>query len=153
MKKYIGVKLIEAVPMTSAEFNALNGRTAREGEDPNALGYLVTYPDGYKGWCPKKQFEEAYWGVEQNSIITHESVENFIDTYISSKLGAKTAVVHATCLTGFEMTETAACVNPDNYDQEIGNAIALDKIKNRLWGHLGFVLQWAKYGLKNGIHF
>jgi hypothetical protein len=40
-------------------------------------------------------------------------------------------------------------VCPENYNEEIGKNIAMKEIKDRLWFAMGFVLQWAKYGLKN----
>ena len=57
--KYIGVKIVDATPMTSAEFNKYKDRTARP-EDVTGDGYLVTYPpDGYQAWCPKDVFDKA----------------------------------------------------------------------------------------------
>jgi len=48
---------------------------------------------------------------------------------------------------GFDMIGTSPCVDPANYDQSIGDEYARKKIVDQLWGHLGFVLQWAKNGL------
>lgn len=59
LQEYVGVKLVEAEPMTSTEFNSLVGRTAKDVETPNEPGYLVIYPDGYRAWCPKPQFDES----------------------------------------------------------------------------------------------
>jgi hypothetical protein len=59
MKEYIGVKLIQAEPMTRGEYNQYRGWSIPENENPADEGYLVKYPDGYESWCPKKQFEEA----------------------------------------------------------------------------------------------
>jgi hypothetical protein len=44
--------------------------------------------------------------------------------------------------------ETSACVAPENYDENLGRQIACKKIEEKLWFALGFVLQWARYGLK-----
>ena len=46
MKRYIGTKIIHAVP-------EVHGETGREG-------YVVRYADGYESWSPKEAFEEAY---------------------------------------------------------------------------------------------
>lgn len=46
MKKYLGVKIIQAEPMYSIE---------KEQE-----GYRVVYEDGYFSWSPKDVFEKAY---------------------------------------------------------------------------------------------
>ncbi len=61
----------------------------------------------------------------------------------SSKLGEKTAVLHITLPNGFEMTEAAACVDPMNYNQEIGDSICMKRITDRLWALEGYRLQCA----------
>lgn len=62
--KYIGVKIVEAIPMTASIAGNTLKRTvyilnAKKSSDGEHHGYLVTYPDGYKSWCPKAQFEKA----------------------------------------------------------------------------------------------
>ena len=54
MKKYIGVKIVQAEPMSEQKYR---GNELDHFND--YPGYKVTYPDGYVSWCPKKQFEEA----------------------------------------------------------------------------------------------
>lgn len=46
MSKFIGVKMIEAVPMTAREANDKGYRIGNHSFEEN--GYEVTYPDGYK---------------------------------------------------------------------------------------------------------
>lgn len=53
-----------------------------------------------------------------------------------------------TCLTGFEVHGQAACVKPENFDLNVGANYAQIKAEDKIWEGLGFVLQWAKYGLK-----
>ena len=65
MKKYIGVKMIEAEPMSRGRANGYEGWDESLGksiteEEFNAPGYKVVYPDGYKSWSPKDVFEKAY---------------------------------------------------------------------------------------------
>ena len=61
MDKYIGTKIIEAVPAIRK-----GGKVYEEGwpipksMDPTEKGYKVRYPDGYESWSPKDVFEEAY---------------------------------------------------------------------------------------------
>lgn len=61
MDKYIGTKIIEAVPAIRK-----GGKVYEEGwpipksMDPTEEGYKVRYPDGYESWSPKDVFEEAY---------------------------------------------------------------------------------------------
>ena len=61
MDKYIGTKIIEAVPAIRK-----GGKVYEEGwpipksMDPTEEGYKVRYPDGYESWSPKDVFNEAY---------------------------------------------------------------------------------------------
>jgi hypothetical protein len=74
-------------------------------------------------------------------------VERFAANIVNSKIGEKTTVVMLQCLTGFEITETSSCVDPEMYDHIKGIDIALGRIQSAVWGHLGFVLQWALNGI------
>lgn len=59
--KYIGIKIINAKPMTDNEFRGLKDRpTVQDDTD----GYLVVYQDGYESWSPKSVFEEAYRRID-----------------------------------------------------------------------------------------
>lgn len=40
------------------------------------------------------------------------------------------------------------CVKPENFDLNVGSNYARIKAEDKIWEGLGFVLQWAKYGLK-----
>lgn len=62
MSKFIGVKMIEAVPMTAREANDKGYRIGNYSFEED--GYEVTYPDGYKSWSPAKEFEKAYYKLE-----------------------------------------------------------------------------------------
>lgn len=64
MKIYLGVKTVGATEMNLGDYNNYRGWTIPENENPLTEGYLVVYEDGYKSWCPKKQFEES------NRLIT-----------------------------------------------------------------------------------
>lgn len=64
MKKYIGTKQVEAMPMSLGEFINRSGRNpyANDGKmhGDNEEGYLVQYEDGYESWSPKEVFDKAY---------------------------------------------------------------------------------------------
>lgn len=40
------------------------------------------------------------------------------------------------------------CVKPENFDLNVDANYARIKAEDKIWEGLGFVLQWAKYGLK-----
>lgn len=58
MSEFIGVKMIETVPMTAREANDKGYKIGNYSFEED--GYEVTYPNGYKSWSPAKEFEKAY---------------------------------------------------------------------------------------------
>ena len=69
MKKYKGIKEVNAKPMTRLKYNELRGWTLPENENGSDEGFLVedlsNKPniEGYKGyiqWLPKDNFEASY---------------------------------------------------------------------------------------------
>lgn len=59
MPKYIGTKVVHAMPTTLTEAQKVLGREIKPATVEKD-GYLVEYKDGYKSWSPKSVFEEAY---------------------------------------------------------------------------------------------
>lgn len=154
MKKYIGVKMVSATPairkggkVYEADENFHPIESFPRSMEPEEKGYKVVYPDGYTSWSPKQAFEDAYYPLSDETKITESDVDNFIIPNVGTRMGAKTTVVMDTTLTGFDTVGVSACVDPANYNQEIGEKYAREDIKSKVWGHLGFVLQWAKNGL------
>lgn len=89
MQKYIGVKKVEAEPMTRGDYNSFKGWAIPDNENPDDEGYLVKYSDDYISWSPKKQFEEAYREVGVNPLhdtalpmISESYKERFIAEYV-----------------------------------------------------------------------
>ena len=70
MRKHIGVKEINAKPMTRLAYNNFRGWDLPEDENGNDEGFLVEYIDGgqanteefkgYVSWSPNDVFERAY---------------------------------------------------------------------------------------------
>lgn len=146
--KAIGIKMVELTAMTAAEAIAKNYKT--NGKSGSDEGYEVTYPDGYKSWCPKEVADSAYFILDEKndgSKILKEDVEKFITNVDVITVGDKTTVVNAHTLTGFDTVRHSSCVDPKNYNEELGKKYAMEDVVSDLWAHLGFVLQWAKYGL------
>lgn len=117
MAKFIGVKMIEAVPMTAREANDKGYRIGNHFFEED--GYEVTYPNGYKSWSPAKEFEKAYYKLEDpaGDVLKENDIKRFIK--------------------GIE-----------NFDLNVGANCAQIEAEDKIWEGLGFVLQWAKYGLK-----
>lgn len=153
MKTYIGVKMVRAQKMTLGDYNLLRKWEMPKDEDPAAEGYLIQYPNDYHTWTPKDVFEQSYLQIDEDHKITDEVVDDFIGngSISHSQLDEKTTMVKITPRTGFVQYEVSSCVDPANYDHELGLAIATKRIKNRIYPLLGFVLQWAKYGLRPNV--
>lgn len=64
--KYIGIKFVEAVPMTAEDALEHGYRIG----DNAGEGYEVTYPEGYKSWCPKDVFEKHNHEVKNEELAT-----------------------------------------------------------------------------------
>lgn len=62
------------------------------------------------------------------------------------KLGGKTCCVHVTLANGYEITEVAACVDPLNYNEEIGKKIALKRVEDKVWQLEGWHLACEQDG-------
>jgi len=152
MDKFIGVKLVEAKPLSLGDYNLLKGWTIPENEDPETPGYLVRYGDGYVSWCPKAVFEKSNLPIQGTANKIHPGdVETMISHCGVTSLGgedgmAKVTVVVCTLANGFTITESSSCVDPANYDEQVGYDICMDKIKDKVWFLLGFLLQSAVYG-------
>lgn len=152
MNKYIGCKLIEAKEMNLYEY--MYNIKGEQCFDENKEGYLVVYDDGYKSWCPREIFENSYLKVDDNKdlpsgvSIGPKMVKDFIKSYEVIERDGKTTIVHATLINGYKLTEASSCVDPVNYNKDIGVEICLKKMENQLWGLLGFLLQTAVGGVK-----
>lgn len=147
---YIGVKMIKARKAWRVNGNDIIYNLNHKINDNDFVdeGYEVEYSDGYKSFSPKDVFEKAYYMILSPNKIQEGDVLNFIKEGYSLRLGEKTTVVCDTTLTGFDTVGIAACVNPSTYNHDIGCGVARRDIKDKIWGHLGFVLQWAINGLK-----
>lgn len=153
MKKYIGTKLIEAEPMTRGTYNNYRGWPIPLDENPADEGYLVRYSDSYISWSPKEVFDKAYLAVDDNEnlpsgvSIGPKMVDEFISYTEIQTMGDRTTVVRCVLRNGFEIVESSSCVDPKNYSEQMGYDICMRKIKDKIWGLLGFLLQTAWHGI------
>lgn len=60
-------------------------------------------------------------------------------------MGVKTTVVSVTLPNGFVIVESSSCVDPVNYDEDLGTEICLGRVKNKLWELEGYALQKKVY--------
>lgn len=129
---YVSVKLITAWPET------------KDG----AEGYAVKYQSGYMSWCPKDVFEASNLKLSDAGLVDEAVVESFIKSVTPSVAGDRGAVAVLDTVTGFDVVKTATCAEAYAFDPVRAQTIATERAKNMLWEFLGFVVQWAKNGLK-----
>jgi len=75
-----------------------------------------------------------------NKVCTDDPMQ-YIENVETMKLGEKTTCVLVTMKNGFEICESAACVDPKAYCHETGTNIAMTKATNTMYELLGFDLQ------------
>ena len=127
--------------------------TAWPSEKDGAQGSAVKYADGYTSWSPKATFEAAYMPMGEGSDgsrITKDMVEAFIRSVECVGRHANHGVFLVTLANGFTLIEESACVDPNNYDEEIAREIVLKKVEKLVWHLLGFTLASARNGLDQG---
>ena len=141
MDQYIGTKIIEAAPAVrkGGKVYDLTWPIPRSME-PEEPGYRVRYQDGYESWSPKDVFERAYLPLHVNPdlktdrpSVSQKMVDEFITKTEVTTMGEKTTVVRAVLRNGFEIVESSSCVSPENYDEELGAEICLEKIRDKVW--------------------
>lgn len=85
-----------------------------------------------------------------NIIVTKEEVaENMKDVLVRTEIefGKPTTYVTVRMKNGFTIRESTTCVDPNNYDEEIGKKICLEKLEDKVWLLLGYALQEKMYQL------
>ena len=92
MKKYIGVKQVEAKTITRGDYNDYRGWTVPANENPNDEGYLVKHSENYVSWIAKDEFEKTYNVVGVRSLndsallmVSTNYKERFLAEYIQLK--------------------------------------------------------------------
>jgi len=80
--------------------------------------------------------------------VTQEQVNEAIAKTEYFKAGEKTTICVLTLKDGFEIIGTANTVDPKNYDIEIGSKYAKEDAMDKVWQHLGSILQYKKDTLR-----
>jgi len=73
--------------------------------------------------------------------ITEADVEAAIENESYGTIGVKTTYCVLTLKNGFEVVGTSACVDPANYDLEVGKGWSRKKAVEKVWEHLASLLQ------------
>lgn len=87
--------------------------------------------------------------------ITKERIDGLI---AASKVqyhvfpGTTVTVACVTLPNGFCLIGHSAAASPENFDREIGEAIALGNAKQQLWGHEGYMLRQRLHEIERNGH-
>ena len=73
--------------------------------------------------------------------ISTKDVEDFIDNVKVETINERTTFVTAVLKNGFVIYETSTSASVEGYDEEIGTAMCMKKIKDKIFEYFGFVLK------------
>lgn len=82
-------------------------------------------------------------GEYMKNTVTQKQIDQiFRDSEIDVKtIFDKCTVVSVKLPNGFVIVESCACVDPSNYDENLGKEICIERIKNKIWELEGYKLQ------------
>lgn len=101
-----------------------------------------------------KYFDTMLWNFtvvfdsnDTPTKLTQTEIDNFIKDVTVFKFGTKTTIVAATLQNDFVIVEQSSCVNPSDYNEEIGREICMKAVKDKVWELLGFYNQQINSGV------
>lgn len=79
----------------------------------------------------------------KNTVTIEQVKENMQDVIVRTldDFGKPCTYVTVRMKNGFTLRESTTCVDPANYNEDIGKEICLKKIENQIWFLLGYQLQ------------
>ncbi len=85
------------------------------------------------------------------STVTRTQIDNRIDTVTYARIAGTTLTICAIkMVNGFSVTGESACVDPEEFDWEIGQKFAYEKAYNKLWELEGYLTSESTYQIKIG---
>ena len=77
--------------------------------------------------------------------LTDNDIQSVIVNEEYTKMGSKTCVGCFTLVNGFEIVTSSSCVNPDNFDFELGKQYCRQHAINKIWELEGYRLQQRRH--------
>lgn len=131
----------------------------------NQPGYYVRYEDGYESFSPKAAFEAGYAriGHTERGVMSDEDAESVLSKspgarvtkeYIESRItdiayivvpNTTVTIAHIELDNGFSVRGESACVDPKNFNQELGEKYAYENAFEKLWQLFGFLLAEKRF--------
>lgn len=82
--------------------------------------------------------------MSQNNTVTKEQIDTIMDNSdyeVFHAVFGKQCIVVAQLPNGFTVIGESACVDPENYDEQIGLDLAMKRIESKIWELEGYKLQ------------
>jgi hypothetical protein len=75
--------------------------------------------------------------------VTKEQVQAILSAskVEDTKMGEKSTIVCVTLPNGFVIVQSSSCVDPANYDHELGKQICMQRVEDKVWELEGYLLQ------------
>ncbi len=87
-----------------------------------------------------------YPGIgEVPANLTGEYISSLIKSQVISKLGKKTTICITTLTNDFELITSSACVDPNDYDQALGEKLVMKKACDKIWELEGYRKQCSDF--------
>lgn len=83
----------------------------------------------------------------KNTVTQAEVNENMKDVVVRTVVEFEKPTTYVTIRmkNGFTLRESTTCVDPANYNEEIGKEICLKRLESKVWYLLGYALQERLY--------
>lgn len=81
--------------------------------------------------------------MSENKVTKEDLLQKVTD--VKYFQNGKTTVCVLRVQNGYEIVGTSACIDPANFDEEIGRKIAKDEALDKLWELEGYLLQEQLY--------
>ena len=83
----------------------------------------------------------------KNTVTQAEVNENMKDVVVRTVVEFEKPTTYVTIRmkNGFTLRESTTCVDPANYNEEIGKALCLKRLEEKVWYLLGYALQERIY--------
>lgn len=80
-------------------------------------------------------------------MISQKYIKDLIDrsSITVTKFGVKTTVAHCILPNGYVISTTSSCVNPADYNQEIGRVNCMKRIEDKIWELEGYLQQQRRF--------
>lgn len=148
-RTYIGIKQIQATPMTRGEYNTYRGWTIPADEDPADDGYLMVDGSGLEQWQPKGVFDTHHLEIAEKNIVGTRAAQSMVHDIQAVKINKNALTVQVMLRNGSVLHETAYTAVPPTTEEQwnLLAEVTVQKCMNEVAQNLIFIHRWANNGL------